>query len=209
MGPCDSAACSEKIPYLFLTKSIEYDIVLFHRLCYGNDATRVYAWVEGMPPLLFHCPKCNYRSCRKCGDDYHPDIRCDQVESKKESSGRTKVEEAMTNALVRTCPRPMCRRKFLKESGCNKMTCSCGALVCYVCNQEIPASVAYKHFCQTPHCNHSKCNKCPLYVDTTAADKTKVANAARKAARSVRKSVKVDVNAMLKDPPPPAPSRKR
>jgi len=160
-------------------------------------------------PLLFHCPKCNYRSCRKCGDDYHPDIRCDQVESKKEMGGRTKVEEAMTNALVRTCPRPMCRRKFLKESGCNKMTCSCGALVCYVCNQEIPASVAYKHFCQTPHCNHSKCNKCPLYVDTTQADKVKVANAAKKAARSVRKNVKVDVNAMLKDPPPPAPRRKR
>ena len=79
---------------------------------------------ERWPPLLFHCPKCNYRSCRKCGDDYHPDIRCDQVESKKEAGGRTKVEEAMTNALVRTCPRPMCRRKFLKESGCNKMTVS-------------------------------------------------------------------------------------
>lgn len=164
---------------------------------------------ELWPPLLFHCPSCNFKSCRECGDEYHPNIRCDQVESKTEANGRTKVEEAMTQALVRTCPRPMCRKKFLKLDGCNKMTCSCSALVCYVCRKEIPKTVAYKHFCQTPHCKHQSCNKCPLYADTTHADKTRVTNAAKKAARSVRKNVKVDVDSMLKDPPPAQFGRKR
>jgi hypothetical protein len=104
---------------------------------------------DALPPLLFHCPQCSFKSCTECGEEYHPNMRCDQVESKNETDGRTKVEEAMTSALIRTCPRPFCRKKFLKTDGCNKMTCSCGCLVCYVCGVEIPAIVGYKHFCQT------------------------------------------------------------
>lgn len=155
-----------------------------------------------LPPMLFHCPQCNFKSCKECGEEYHPNIRCDEVESKNETDGRTKVEEAMTNALIRTCPRPFCRKKFLKNDGCNKMTCSCGAFICYVCRKEIPADVAYKHFCQTPHCQHKTCKLCPLYADTSNADKARMRNAAHTAARSVRKNgTNVDVNAMLKDPP--------
>ncbi|KAL7532515.1 hypothetical protein ACHAXR_004680 [Thalassiosira sp. AJA248-18] len=157
---------------------------------------------ESLPPLLFHCPQCNYKSCRECGEEYHPNIRCDQVESKNETDGRKVVEEAMTTAMVRTCPRPFCRKKFLKNDGCNKMTCSCGCFICYVCRKEIPADVAYKHFCQTPHCQHKTCKKCPLYADTSQIDKARVKNAAQKAARSVRKTnANVDVNSMLKEPP--------
>jgi hypothetical protein len=33
--------------------------------------------------------------------------------------------------------------KFFKEEGCNKMTCSCGAQMCYVCGQPVKS---YKHF---------------------------------------------------------------
>ena len=104
---------------------------------------------DALPPLLFHCPQCSFKSCTECREEYHPNIRCDQVESKNETNGRTTVEEAMTLALVRTCPRPLCRKKFLKTDGCNKMTCSCGCFVCYVCGMEIPANVGYTHFCQT------------------------------------------------------------
>eukprot|EP00986_Skeletonema_menzelii_P009835 scaffold4589_cov79-Skeletonema_menzelii.AAC.9 len=70
----------------------------------------------------FHCPQCSFKSCRECGEEAHPGIKCDEVESKTETDGRINVEEAMTQALVRTCPRPFCRKKFLKTDGCNKMT---------------------------------------------------------------------------------------
>ena len=154
------------------------------------------------PPFLFHCPQCSYKSCTQCQEEYHPNIRCDDVETKAEASGRCAVEEAMTEALVRTCPRATCRKKFLKEDGCNKMTCpSCGSFSCYVCRAEIPASVAYSHFCQTPHCDHKNCRKCPLYVDTFEQDRSRVKNAAKKAARIQRKNkVRIDVDAMLKHP---------
>lgn len=154
------------------------------------------------PPCLFHCPECKFKSCVDCGEEYHPGIRCDQVESKAAAGGRCAVEEAMTNAMIRSCPRATCRKKFLKESGCNKMTCpSCGSLGCYVCRAEIPANVAYKHFCQTPHCDHKRCGMCPLYADTNADDMKRIRNAAKKTARLQRKNrVLVDVDAMLKNP---------
>eukprot|EP00984_Skeletonema_dohrnii_P038522 scaffold41830_cov100-Skeletonema_dohrnii-CCMP3373.AAC.1 len=58
----------------------------------------------------FHCPQCSFKSCRECGEEAHPGIKCDEVESKTETDGRKNVEEAMTQALVRTCPRPFCRK---------------------------------------------------------------------------------------------------
>jgi hypothetical protein len=33
------------------------------------------------------------------------------------------VAEAMTQALLRTCPGEGCSAQFFKEEGCNKMTC--------------------------------------------------------------------------------------
>ncbi len=116
-----------------------------------NNHTAFHPSVQ-LPPthLLFHCPQCHFKSCRLCHEEYHPNIaRCDLVESQTQASGRNKVEEAMTSALVRICPRNNCRKKFLKSDGCNKMTCPCGCLVCNVCRVEIPANVAYNHFCQT------------------------------------------------------------
>lgn len=36
-----------------------------------------------------------------------------------------------------------CKRNFIKEAGCNKMTCTCGARMCYICRQPV---TDYSHF---------------------------------------------------------------
>jgi hypothetical protein len=36
-----------------------------------------------------------------------------------------------------------CKRNFIKEAGCNKMTCNCGAAMCYICRQPV---TNYTHF---------------------------------------------------------------
>ncbi len=190
---------------------------------------------DALPPLLFHCPQCSFKSCTECGEEYHPNMQCDQVESKNKTDRRTNVKEAMTLALIRTCPRPFFRKKFLKTNDCNKMTCSCGCAWfatfagwkfrqlwvtnIFVKRQWLPLRYFIQCICicttkkrnthlllhlpsivARPHCPHQSCKKCPLWVDTSTADKVKSINAAKEAAKYVLKTAKVDVDSLLKDP---------
>ncbi|MCJ1486665.1 hypothetical protein MMC06_006843, partial [Schaereria dolodes] len=96
---------------------------------------------------------------------------------------RTTVEAARTAALKRTCPR--CGLGFVKESGCNKLVCLCGYVMCYVCRQGLGRGAGnrshgfgragaaveeegegYRHFCQHfrpagGRC--TECERCDLY----------------------------------------------
>ncbi|KAL3463288.1 hypothetical protein BJX64DRAFT_257469 [Aspergillus heterothallicus] len=48
---------------------------------------------------------------------------------------RATVEAARTAAVKRTCPR--CGLSFVKSSGCNKLTCTCGYSMCYLCRKAL------------------------------------------------------------------------
>ena len=78
------------------------------------------------------------------------------------------MEAARTTAIKRTCPQ--CGLGFIKESGCNKLVCRCGYVMCYVCRQGLNAKIqggAYGHFCQhfRPHGGHcTECDRCDLYL---------------------------------------------
>lgn len=52
-----------------------------------------------------------------------------QVEKKEVTSARLLIEQKMTEALVRMCPK--CKRRFFKEEGCNHMRCQCGTGTLY------------------------------------------------------------------------------
>ena len=99
--------------------------------------------------------------------------------------------------MIRKCP--ACKKGFIKSDGCNKITCGCGAYVCYLCQKLIKD---YTHFCQTPHCTHKdKCNKCPLYSQPEDAKAMRAAGYA--AAEQVAKEanagdVQIDVDGILK-----------
>lgn len=136
--------------------------------------------------MIFRCPvgDCAYESCRKCGEDPHIPLSCDEVARK--TNGRLKVEEAISQSRIRTCPKPGCKKKFVKESGCNKMTCACGALSCYICRQLISPKVGYNHFCTTPLCDHSRCGKCVLYSNWEQDDERAMRDAGVNAAEEFR-----------------------
>lgn len=86
---------------------------------------------------VLQCPACGFESCRKCGEESHIPLRCEEVERKTETSARLQIEEAMTEARIRHCPRG-CKQGFYKVEGCNKMTCpTCKTWICYVCRSAI------------------------------------------------------------------------
>jgi hypothetical protein len=93
----------------------------------------------------FQCQNtdCKKISCRLCKEESHTPKSCEDAKKEKGISERHAVEEAMTQALVRTCPR--CKIPIVKENGCNKVQCNCGAVICDVCKKDITGS-GYTHF---------------------------------------------------------------
>ena len=114
----------------------------------------------------FQCrsPTCGVSSCLDCLKHWRDPHVCHESAT---TSLRTTIEAARTAALKRTCPR--CALGFVKESGCNKMTCVCGYTMCYVCRQGLgrdEGGEGYSHFCQhfRPAGGRCRdCDKCDLY----------------------------------------------
>lgn len=90
---------------------------------------------------------------------------------------RLTIEEAMTEARVRICHK--CKTRFYKTEGCNKMTCTCGALMCYLCRKDV-SKEGYNHFCGKPHCDKKTCQQCHLFTDTVADDRLAMKDAGLK-----------------------------
>lgn len=114
----------------------------------------------------FECcsPQCGLSSCLYCMKVWHDPHICHESAT---LSLRTTVESARTAALKRTCPR--CRLGFIKDSGCNKLTCVCGYSMCYICREglgRVDGGEGYRHFCQHFRAAGGackECNKCDLY----------------------------------------------
>lgn len=110
--------------------------------------------------LKFTCqnPECRQSSCMSCSKiwvDIHVCHESSLV------ALRTQVELAMSMAIKRVCPR--CNTSFVKNAGCNKLTCPCGYKMCYVCRKDIGLSTeGYQHFCQhfRPEGDGRQCKEC-------------------------------------------------
>lgn len=72
----------------------------------------------------FRCQnkKCGKTSCRLCQKETHVPLSCEEAKKDGQVTLRHIVEEAMSAALIRQCNQ--CKHPFVKEYGCNKMTCS-------------------------------------------------------------------------------------
>ncbi|KAI1133607.1 hypothetical protein F5Y10DRAFT_228168 [Nemania abortiva] len=116
--------------------------------------------------LKFVCqnPRCQRPSCMLCSKAWIDVHICHESSL---IALRTQVEQAMSMAIKRVCPR--CNTSFVKTAGCNKLTCPCGYKMCYVCRKDIGApNEGYQHFCQhfRPEGDGRQCrecNKCNLW----------------------------------------------
>lgn len=97
---------------------------------------------------------CEKASCRLCKEPSHLPKTCEEIKKDKKIDARHILEEAMTDKLIRKCNK--CAIKFVKESGCNKMTCpTCRHVQCYVCGKSVRG---YDHF--------HNAGPCQLYDNT-------------------------------------------
>ncbi|RYP41765.1 hypothetical protein DL767_000781 [Monosporascus sp. MG133] len=108
--------------------------------------------------LRFTCqnPACGRPSCMSCGKAWADVHVCHESSL---VALRTQVEQAMSLAVKRVCPR--CGTSFVKSAGCNKLSCPCGYRMCYVCRADIGRD-GYSHFCQhfRPEGDGSPCQEC-------------------------------------------------
>ena len=153
-------SCGANIPLKVLEKLLPG--LLFNKLVERQQMEEIKAaGLEG----LVQCPACSFaivitdpevkimvcgnkecgrETCRLCGEKSHVPLACDEVEKDEEVEARTRLEMAMSEAMIRECVRPGCGKKFYKIEGCNKMKCECGQSMCYLCRK--PVEDNYKHF---------------------------------------------------------------
>ncbi|KIH88844.1 ring finger protein [Sporothrix brasiliensis 5110] len=116
--------------------------------------------------------ECEAVTCRLCRKESHIPKSCDEVEKDKGAAVRLTIEEAMSLAMIRKCNK--CGTPFIKELGCNKMTCTragCSNVQCYVCHQ----SCDYSHFDDTSR--GGKAGNCPLFESAEERHEVEVLNA--------------------------------
>ncbi|KAL9097008.1 MAG: hypothetical protein Q9165_000972 [Trypethelium subeluteriae] len=146
----------------------------------------------------FECahPECGKVSCRLCHKERHAPLSCEEHRKNKKTDAKHTVEEAMTEALVRKCNK--CRNPFIKEDGCNKMTCpKCSNTQCYICSADINSN--YDHFFQDIV---ESSRGCPLYGgdfnlhkrEVRKAEKTAIAKAMADNSELVEADLKVQVS---------------
>jgi len=141
--------------------------------------------------LVCRNPECGKDSCRHCKKVSHIPLRCDELPEVE--GARKKIEEELSLAMLRQCWQ--CKKMFYKEEGCNRMTCTCGAQMCYLCKAQVSS---YDHFFgQGGEPTAEKV--CPLYSDIQALHRKEVTAAAVKAKEELALSndlarvLKVDV----------------
>ena len=130
----------------------------------------------------FRCrnPECEKTSCRLCRKDSHIPMSCKEY---KESFGvdeRHAVEEAMTKALLKACPK--CGKQILKQDGCNKIICFCGGMLCDYCGKDITKE-GYQHF---DGASLSRSKKCPTHDNFHERRKAEVTKAEAEAIKKAR-----------------------
>ncbi|KAL8681631.1 MAG: hypothetical protein Q9186_002300 [Xanthomendoza sp. 1 TL-2023] len=136
----------------------------------------------------FRCgnPECQKVSCRKCKVATHIPLSCEEFKKENGLSERHLIEEARSQALLRQCGK--CKRTVMKDRGCNKMTCACGAFICDYCGKDISKEL-YNHFSDGPTSLRipGLRGKCPTYDDDYTRNKQNMDKAEKEAQEKIRK----------------------
>ncbi|KAL1888839.1 hypothetical protein Sste5346_009317 [Sporothrix stenoceras] len=148
--------------------------------CPFCDYAAVYPPKEINKEFICQNLDCEIASCRLCREQSHIPKTCEEVKRDRGAAARLNIEEAMSEAMIRICNK--CEMPFVKDYGCNKMTCSrpgCTNVQCYVCHQ----TCDYTHFDDTTR--GGKEGNCPLFENAEDRHEIEVHDAEEKARQKV------------------------
>ncbi|GMR55069.1 hypothetical protein PMAYCL1PPCAC_25264 [Pristionchus mayeri] len=117
---------------------------------------------EQQPVFACRRETCRHSYCRLCGrvwDERHKGKSCDELDPELM---QRKMAAKLDEMLIHKCPR--CAKPFVKVDGCNKITCPCGQISCYICKQAVKG---YDHFQD----RNPSAGKCALWEDPTARER--------------------------------------
>ena len=125
------------------------------------------------------CGTCHHGWCLKCRQESHPPhIPCEKLRQLDHDFVRCKVEELISDALMHTCP--SCHTKYIKEDGCNLMTCPhCHSYSCYLCGIGLKRRNGTKYWHFKGHSDAGADAKCRLYCNNDFKNGNQVYNTAR------------------------------
>ncbi|KFO84426.1 E3 ubiquitin-protein ligase RNF216, partial [Buceros rhinoceros silvestris] len=186
---CMEGSCTCSFPTSELEKVLPENI-----LCKYYERKAEEEVAAACADELVRCPFCNFpalldndETCRKCQGLWkeHMNLTCEQLAEKDDIKYRTSIEEKMTAARIRKCHK--CGTGLIKSEGCNRMSCRCGAQMCYLCRAAING---YDHFCQHPRSPGAPCQdcaKCSLWTDPTEDDEKIIQEIQKEAEEEQRK----------------------
>lgn len=153
--------------------------------CPFCDFAAICPPVEVDKEFRCHNPECDTVSCRLCNSKSHIPFSCEEFKKENGFSERRVIEEARTEALIRTCGK--CKIRILKEDGCNKVVCTgCTGVICDYCGQDI-TKIKYNHFDQqTMALGLPTTGKCPLYDHSKHRKEKQIEKAHKEALEKVR-----------------------
>ncbi|KAL8934346.1 MAG: hypothetical protein Q9211_005280 [Gyalolechia sp. 1 TL-2023] len=136
----------------------------------------------------FRCSntECEQVSCRKCRNVTHIPLSCEEFKKENGVSERHQIEEARTEAVLRTCPK--CKSAIYKDGGCNKIICFCGGAVCDYCGKDITKE-KYMHFKDGPTSTGipGLRGKCPTHDNDYERNQQNMDKAEKNAMEKIRK----------------------
>ncbi|KAL8705051.1 MAG: hypothetical protein Q9201_001821 [Fulgogasparrea decipioides] len=158
----------------------------------------------------FRCknPECEKVSCRQCRLVTHIPLNCEEFRKENGLSERHQIEEARSNALIRTCPK--CKASIVKDLGCNKVRCTiCHTAICDVCGKDITKD-QYLHFnTNTTLSSFKSGGKCPQFdmegdrheKDMDAAEKEALKKIREENPDLSEEDLKIKFNESVQSPP--------
>jgi len=118
--------------------------------CKTPDCTQIYRAAVGQAdgaPQTLHCPSCSTAVCNGCHEDAHEGVSC--VDSRARRDATAEQERfidawiAEQGGRVKKCPQ--CSVPIEKLGGCNRMSCRCGAHICWRCMGIFSGDTIYPH----------------------------------------------------------------